>query len=167
MGLGDIESIVGLFIVAVCWGFTNPFIKSGSKGLEEVSRAHADSPWWQRQTAEIWFLGTRWQYVLPLAVNLCGSTVYYYTLGDADLSLAVPITNSLTLALTALAGIALGESFGSWQSSRDSLSFVFGICSPIPIITTPTTITGTTITTTTGTTTTTTTTTVTTTTTTT
>ncbi|KAH6600416.1 hypothetical protein BASA50_002314 [Batrachochytrium salamandrivorans] len=186
MGLGDIESIVGLFIVAVCWGFTNPFIKSGSKGLEEVSRAHADSPWWQRQTAEIWFLGTRWQYVLPLAVNLCGSTVYYYTLGDADLSLAVPITNSLTLALTALAGIALGESFGSWrklwqkhdlghtvrvcvrlvklieapESSRDSLSFVFGICSPIPIITTPTTITGTTITTTTGTTTTTTTTTV-------
>ncbi|EGF83313.1 hypothetical protein BATDEDRAFT_9024, partial [Batrachochytrium dendrobatidis JAM81] len=97
-------SIVGLFIVAICWGFTNPFIKSGSKGLEAVSLKHASSSWWTRQAAELWFL-----------VNLSGSTVYYYTLGDADISLAVPITNSLTLALTVLSGIALGESFGSWR----------------------------------------------------
>ncbi|XJO71864.1 hypothetical protein BDV3_001301 [Batrachochytrium dendrobatidis] len=119
MVLGNVESIVGLFIVAICWGFTNPFIKSGSKGLEAVSLKHASSSWWTRQAAELWFLGTRWQYVLPLAVNLSGSTVYYYTLGDADISLAVPITNSLTLALTVLSGIALGESFGSWRMSYE------------------------------------------------
>ncbi|KAI8928667.1 hypothetical protein BC831DRAFT_447496 [Entophlyctis helioformis] len=115
MALDNIQSVLGLLLVAVCWGFTNPFIKYGSQGLDKVSQAHAGSPWWKRQAAEAWFLATRWQYVVPLAINLSGSTVYYYTLGDADLSLAVPIANSLTFAFTTLAGVILGESFGSWQ----------------------------------------------------
>ena len=46
---------------------------------------------------------------MPLGINLCGSTVYYYTLGHAQLSLAVPITNFLTFVFTALAGQLLGE----------------------------------------------------------
>ncbi|KAL2918249.1 hypothetical protein HK105_202176 [Polyrhizophydium stewartii] len=115
MSLASARSIAGLLLVALCWGFTNPFIKAGSAGLEAVSKAHAASPWWKRQAAEAWFLATRWQYVVPLAINLSGSTVYYYMLGEADLSLAVPIANSLTFAFTTLAGIALGESFGSWD----------------------------------------------------
>eukprot|EP00842_Homolaphlyctis_polyrhiza_P002377 jgi/Hompol1/313/HPOL_002462-RA len=104
-------------MVAICWGFTNPFIKAGTSGLDAVSHRHRDSPWWKRQAAELWFLATRWQFVVPLAVNLSGSTVYYWMLGNADLSLAVPISNSLTFALTTLAGILLGESFGSWGGS--------------------------------------------------
>ncbi|RKP33359.1 hypothetical protein BJ085DRAFT_24971, partial [Dimargaris cristalligena] len=46
-------------------------------------------------------------------LNLSGSMVYYYTLGKSDLSLAVPITNSLTFVFTALAGYLLGEDIGS------------------------------------------------------
>jgi uncharacterized membrane protein len=46
-------------------------------------------------------------------LNLSGSTFYYWTLGDRQLSLAVPITNSLSFALTVIAGILYGEQFGS------------------------------------------------------
>lgn len=101
-------------LVALCWGFTNPFIKNGSKGLENIKR----SSWLSQAAAEYWYLFTRWQYVLPLVLNLCGSVVYYYTLGKADLSLAVPITNSLTFIFTTLAGILLGESIGSLRRCK-------------------------------------------------
>ncbi|KAF9345169.1 hypothetical protein BGX26_003453, partial [Mortierella sp. AD094] len=77
--------------------------------------------------AEYWYLFTRWQYVVPLALNLCGSVVYYYTLGKADLSLAVPITNSLTFIFTTLAGILLGESIGSPRSWLGMAMVVLGV----------------------------------------
>ncbi|KAK9729405.1 hypothetical protein K7432_000284 [Basidiobolus ranarum] len=108
-----IENAIGFFLVAICWGFTNPFIKRGSKGLENLQK----DTFLKQTLAEIWFLITRWQYVLPLAINLSGSVVYYYTLGKADLSLAVPITNSLTFIFTTFAGYLLGEKV----SSRDLL----------------------------------------------
>jgi hypothetical protein len=53
-----------------------------------------------------------------------------------DLSLAVPIANSLTFAFTALSGVLLGEDFGSWRMlilylihrhcSRNSIGHVGG-----------------------------------------
>ncbi|CAG8661066.1 6600_t:CDS:2, partial [Paraglomus brasilianum] len=102
------SNVVGFILVAVCWGFTNPFMKKGSAGLENIKQET-----WLRQTlAEIWFLVTRWQYIVPLILNLSGSVVYYYTLGQADLSLAVPITNSLTFIFTTLAAALLGEDVG-------------------------------------------------------
>ncbi|KAJ2618468.1 hypothetical protein GGF44_005767, partial [Coemansia sp. RSA 1694] len=104
--LADIvESCVGFVLTALCWGFTNPFIKRGSEGIEKIKKTS-----WLRQTlAESWFLFTNWKYVLPLAINLSGSAVYYYTLSSADITIAVPITNSLALIFTILAGVILGE----------------------------------------------------------
>lgn len=46
---------------------------------------------------------------MPLAINLSGSVVYYYTLGHAELSMAVPITNAMTFVVTALTGQLIGE----------------------------------------------------------
>lgn len=48
--------------------------------------------------------------MLPLLINLSGSSVYYYMLGNADLTLAVPVTNSLSFVMTLAAGFMLGES---------------------------------------------------------
>ncbi|KAF8942005.1 heme binding [Haplosporangium gracile] len=117
------ENAIGFILVALCWGFTNPFIKNGSKGLESIKR---DS-WIRQVAAEYWYLLTRWQYVVPLVLNLCGSVVYYHTLGKADLSLAVPITNSLTFIFTTLAGILLGESIGSPRSWLGMTMVVLGV----------------------------------------
>ncbi|KAI7869518.1 hypothetical protein BDF14DRAFT_1782218 [Spinellus fusiger] len=102
--------LVGFILVAFCWGSTNPLIKAGSAGLETVSANHP--PGWRRWAAELRFLFTRWQYVLPLALNLSGSVVYYYTLGKADLSMAVPVTNALTFVFSLLTGLLLGEELG-------------------------------------------------------
>ncbi|CAG8775919.1 4136_t:CDS:2, partial [Acaulospora morrowiae] len=64
---------------ALCWGFTNPFIKKGSVGLENIKH----ESWIKQILGEIWFLATRWQFIVPLLLNLGGSVVYYYTLGHA------------------------------------------------------------------------------------
>jgi drug/metabolite transporter (DMT)-like permease len=92
-------------VVSFCWGFTNPFIKRGSKGVELVAIKHHK----YTQFYELWYLLTRWQYLLPMSINLSGSSLFYYLLGDAQLSIAVPITNALTFVMTFIAGWLLGE----------------------------------------------------------
>ncbi|KNE72995.1 hypothetical protein AMAG_20660 [Allomyces macrogynus ATCC 38327] len=52
---------------------------------------------------------TNWRYLVPLALNLCGSAAFVKTLQEADLALASPMVNSLTLAVTWLTGWLLGE----------------------------------------------------------
>jgi drug/metabolite transporter (DMT)-like permease len=91
--------------VALCWGFTNPFIKRGSAGVDKIAAKHPK----YTQFYELTYLITRWQYLLPFSINLSGSTIFYYLLGEAELNLAVPITNALTFVMTFLAGWLLGE----------------------------------------------------------
>ncbi|XP_020252902.1 transmembrane protein 234 homolog [Asparagus officinalis] len=68
-----------------------------------------------------WYLGTvgqlrKWadlisiyHYSVPFIVNLCASAGFFYMLGDAPVSVAVPVTNATTFAATALSGMVLGE----------------------------------------------------------
>ncbi|ORX75972.1 UPF0546 membrane protein C1orf91, partial [Anaeromyces robustus] len=106
-------NIIGFILVAICWGFTNPFIKKGTEGVEKIEQQYTG---WKRTFKKTIWLLTRWQYMVPLILNLNGSLVFYYTLGKADLSLAVPISNSLTFAFTTIAGKFLGEPFGGAKS---------------------------------------------------
>lgn len=45
-----------------------------------------------------------------MALNQTGSVVYFFTLQNVDLSLSVPVANSLTFIFTAITGWLLGES---------------------------------------------------------
>jgi len=49
------------------------------------------------------------QYILPFILNQCGSVLYFLTLQNTDISLAVPVSNSLTFVFTAIMGWFLGE----------------------------------------------------------
>lgn len=49
------------------------------------------------------------QYILPFILNQCGSVLYFLTLQSTDISLAVPVSNSLTFVFTAITGWFLGE----------------------------------------------------------
>ncbi|KAI9355444.1 hypothetical protein DFJ73DRAFT_825733 [Zopfochytrium polystomum] len=111
-----LKDVGGLLAVAICWGLTNPFIKLGSKGVDRVNRRHATSSWITRTLAEYWFLLSKWQFTLPLAINLSGSAVYYYTLGQTNMSMVVPVTSSLTLAFTTVGGVIMGEDLGSGET---------------------------------------------------
>ncbi|XP_052776534.1 transmembrane protein 234 homolog [Mya arenaria] len=110
--MSTMEMAFWLVSVAFLWGFTNPFIKRGSKGIESIKRASAV----RQLCAEMWFLITNWKYIIPFVINQSGSVLYYLTLASADLSLAVPITNSLTFIFTAISGHLLGEKVSSYKT---------------------------------------------------
>ncbi|XP_076387504.1 transmembrane protein 234 homolog isoform X2 [Megachile rotundata] len=91
--------------VALLWGVTNPFIKKGAKGLENVKASSKFGQFFK----ELAFLVTQLKYIIPFIINQLGSVLYFLTLGNADISLAVPVTNSLTFVITAITGWFLGE----------------------------------------------------------
>ncbi|PSN51076.1 Transmembrane protein 234 [Blattella germanica] len=99
------ENVLSLVAVGVLWGATNPLIKRGSAGVEKVKASDPKLQWFY----ELQFLALRWQYIIPFILNQCGSVLYYFALGSSDLTLAVPVANSLTFVVTALCGWILGE----------------------------------------------------------
>uniref|UniRef100_A0A8C3ER99 Uncharacterized protein n=1 Tax=Corvus moneduloides TaxID=1196302 RepID=A0A8C3ER99_CORMO len=52
------------------------------------------------------------QYLVPFLLNQGGSLLFYLTLASTDLSLAVPLCNSLALVVTLVTGKILGEDIG-------------------------------------------------------
>uniref|UniRef100_A0A336M9K1 CSON012375 protein n=1 Tax=Culicoides sonorensis TaxID=179676 RepID=A0A336M9K1_CULSO len=98
-------TVLLLVAVAILWGATNPFIRKGSVGIENIK---CDSKI-QQTIQEFIFLLTRWQYLLPFILNQSGSVLFVYALTVTELSLAVPVTNSLTFIITAFVSKVLGE----------------------------------------------------------
>ncbi|CAN9502059.1 unnamed protein product [Ophioblennius macclurei] len=104
--------VFSLLLVSLLWGCTNPFLRAGSEGLECVREPNRVA----QLLAEVKFLLLNIQYMVPFLLNQSGSLVFYYTLSSTDLSLAVPVTNSLTFIWTLLTGRLLGEEFGGKQA---------------------------------------------------
>uniref|UniRef100_A0A3P9Q5B6 Transmembrane protein 234 n=1 Tax=Poecilia reticulata TaxID=8081 RepID=A0A3P9Q5B6_POERE len=100
--------VLSLVLVSLLWGCTNPFLKKGSEGIENVTETNRVF----QLLAEIKFLLLNIKYLVPFLINQSGSLVYFYTLSTTDLSLAVPVANSLTFLCTLLTGKLLGEEFG-------------------------------------------------------
>ena len=100
-----ISQTLSFFAVALVWGITNPLLKKGSVGVEKIKRRGK----LHQLLSELTFLALRWQYAVPFLINQTGSVLYYVTIGQADISLAVPITNSLTFLVTSIAGRMMGE----------------------------------------------------------
>eukprot|EP01134_Creolimax_fragrantissima_P001356 CFRG1356T1 len=88
-----------LLLVSLCWGLTNPLLKDGCKGLSSVK---VNGPWWKRMIVEAKYIFGRKEYWIPFVINQSGAVLFFYTLSHVDLSLAVPITNSLTFVWTSL-----------------------------------------------------------------
>lgn len=111
-----------LIAVALLWGATNPLMKKGSAGIENVSCRNRIL----QLLFEIKFLALRWQYAVPFLLNQSGSLLYYFTLSQADISLAVPLTNSLTFLVTSVVSrCLLGEKV---QSNWTYVGMVIVLC---------------------------------------
>lgn len=115
--------LLSLLLVAVLWGCTNPFLKKGTEGIENVSQTSRAS----QLLAEVKFLFLNLKYLIPFLLNQSGSLVYYYTLSTTELSLAVPVANSLTFLCTLLTGKLLGEEFGGKQALAGMFLTMVGI----------------------------------------
>ncbi|KAK2825957.1 hypothetical protein Q5P01_020171 [Channa striata] len=118
-----VAELLSLLLVSVLWGCTNPFLKRGSEGIEHVTRANRVS----QLLAEIKFIFFNVKYLVPFLLNQSGSVVYYYTLSSTELSLAVPVANSLTLLCTLLTGKILGEELGGKQAVAGMFLTMAGI----------------------------------------
>ena len=77
--------------------------------------------------AELKFMVTTWTYIVPFLLNQSGSLLYYLTLSTADMSLAVPVTNSLTMIFTTLTGKICGENIGNRQTYIGMALVAFGV----------------------------------------
>ncbi|KAK5886437.1 hypothetical protein CesoFtcFv8_017466 [Champsocephalus esox] len=107
-----VVELLSLLLVSVLWGCTNPFLKRGTEGIEHVQQNNRVS----QLLAEVKFLFLNLKYLVPFLLNQSGSLVYYYTLSTTEISLAVPVANSLTFLCTLLTGKFLGEEFGGKQA---------------------------------------------------
>lgn len=61
------------------------------------------------------------QFLIPFVLNQLGSVLYFVTLQSVDLSLVVPVANSLTFIFTAVTGTFLGEAQPSKSKSFELL----------------------------------------------
>jgi hypothetical protein len=95
-------------LVGALWGCTNPFLERGARRARDDSAASAP-PSKASGLAAVAAVLSRWRFLLPLALNQLGSALFTLLLGSADMSLAVPLANSLAFVFTALTAWALGE----------------------------------------------------------
>ncbi|CAH2057463.1 unnamed protein product, partial [Iphiclides podalirius] len=93
-----------LVLTGMLWGCSNPFIRRGTKGLRAVKANGILA----QAYAEIIFLLGNWRYVVPFVVNQCGSLAYLAAVQRAPLSVAVPTSNGLAFAFTAVTGATVG-----------------------------------------------------------
>ncbi|KAM9355647.1 transmembrane protein 234 isoform 2-T2 [Pholidichthys leucotaenia] len=76
MTMVTVVEVLSLLLVSVLWGCTNPFLKRGTEGIENVAHANKVS----QLLAEVKFLLLNVKYLVPFLLNQCGCLVYYYTL---------------------------------------------------------------------------------------
>ncbi|MEQ2269959.1 hypothetical protein XENORESO_012878 [Xenotaenia resolanae] len=71
-----VVEVLSLVLVSLLWGCTNPFLKKGSEGIENVTESNRVS----QLFVEIKFLLLNMKYLVPFLLNQSGSLVYFYTL---------------------------------------------------------------------------------------
>ncbi|CAG2198610.1 unnamed protein product [Mytilus edulis] len=81
----------------------------------------------KRKSRKLYFLFSNWKYCMAFLLNQSGSVLFYLTLASVELSLAVPVTNSLTFIFTMLSGHFLGEKIQSLETFIGVAMVVLGV----------------------------------------
>ncbi|KAG0579857.1 hypothetical protein KC19_4G129100 [Ceratodon purpureus] len=127
-------AVVGwLLAIGTVWGITNALIKRGALIADEAKRTAAAKTENSERSMLGSFLGDWiqllcvWQYSLPFLLNLSMSVLFVIKLGDSPITLAVPVTNATTFAVTAVAGAALGEKMRALETLVGVVLIVAGV----------------------------------------
>nr|XP_029120631.1 transmembrane protein 234 homolog isoform X2 [Elaeis guineensis] len=104
----DVEKMIGVGLV---WGATNAVMRRGALIWDQKrSAAPPDGRRGLLGPVRQWLdLLLTWQYSVPFIINLSASGAFFYILGGAPISVAVPVTNATTFAATAVVAMLLGE----------------------------------------------------------
>lgn len=137
-----IRWILGFLLVGACWGLTTPFMRRAAINYTPPSRPSLTDPrnsWLKKKVLGVWYAVTgvlsRPAYAIPLLLNVTGSVWFFVLIGQAgkctikpapapsmtteradlhsELSLTVPITNSLAFLFTVL---------GEWWAEKKVIS---------------------------------------------
>ena len=109
-----LTNVTTWILVGALWGCTNPFLRKGLT-KPETKQCQQDAPPTQKRInigSKILHALSMFRYIrvwLPYLLNQSGSILYYKVLADSNLTLAVPICNSLTLLFSVMTSFALGE----------------------------------------------------------
>ncbi|XP_022351781.1 transmembrane protein 234 isoform X1 [Enhydra lutris kenyoni] len=119
----SLGQVLALVLVAALWGGTQPLLKRASSRLQQVR----ERSWARQLLQEMKTLFLNTEYLMPFFLNQCGSLLYYLTLASTDLTLAVPISNSLAIVFTLIVGKFLGEDIGGKGAFTGMVLTVVGI----------------------------------------
>ncbi|KAK4113455.1 hypothetical protein N656DRAFT_778228 [Canariomyces notabilis] len=109
-----INYILSFILVGLAWGLTTPFIRHAARDHPGPSPAHAallesesvQQSWWKRRVygavIAVVALLRNPRYAVPLVLNLTGSVWFFLLVGKAELSLTVPIVNTLAFLFTVI-----------------------------------------------------------------
>ncbi|GAB7343384.1 hypothetical protein MBLNU457_1422t1 [Dothideomycetes sp. NU457] len=117
--------VIGFLLVGAAWGMTTPFMRKAAvqkeaEHHEPAGRGFLKDPQTGWLKKKFWTLAyavmdllRRPAYAIPLVINLTGSIWFFLLIGQAEISLMVPITNSLAFMFTVL---------GEWFATKKVIS---------------------------------------------
>ncbi|OAA57715.1 integral membrane protein [Cordyceps fumosorosea ARSEF 2679] len=99
--------VLSFLLVGLAWGGTTPFIRSAAKSHRPSPRPTLDGAGWLRSRVygaafAVIDLLRNPRYAVPLLLNLTGSVWFFLLIGQAELSLTVPIVNTMAFLFTVL-----------------------------------------------------------------
>ncbi|KAI1358371.1 integral membrane protein [Xylaria arbuscula] len=106
-----INYVAGFLLVGIAWGLTTPFIRRAAKTHNPpphplLARDDVQGSWFKSKVYGTFFavvdLLRNPGYAIPLLINLTGSVWFFLLIGQAELSLTVPIVNTLAFLFTVL-----------------------------------------------------------------
>jgi drug/metabolite transporter (DMT)-like permease len=95
-----IQELGSLLLVGALWGCTNPLLRKGSLDAQKHTADNNTSMLRSLLQIQVWF---------PYILNQCGSILFYVTLRNSDLAMAVPICNALALVFSVVTSFLLRE----------------------------------------------------------
>jgi drug/metabolite transporter (DMT)-like permease len=124
--MGAVWKVFSYLFVGALWGITNPFLKQGAQisspsSTSSLSLESKETTTLFQRATESFKSFLRPSIILPIAINQLGSLAFYFLLATDDISIAVPLCNSLTFAFTGVTGWLLGERI------HQPILFVLGI----------------------------------------
>ncbi|XP_053820717.1 transmembrane protein 234 isoform X2 [Vidua chalybeata] len=125
--MATVGQALALALVATLWGITGPFLRAAAGTEEPRGTGEPRGRGLRRLLAELRFLSLNCRYLVPFLLNQAGSLLFYLTLASAELSLAVPLCNSLALIVTLVTGKILGEDIGGKRAVAGMLLTILGV----------------------------------------
>ncbi|KAI2625832.1 integral membrane protein [Hypoxylon sp. NC1633] len=106
-----VNYVAGFLLVGLAWGLTTPFIRRAARDHKPLAyplleRDDVKASWIKSKLYGAFFavvdLLRNPRYAIPLLINLTGSVWFFLLIGQAELSLTVPIVNTLAFLFTVL-----------------------------------------------------------------